>query len=375
MHMRVEKNQPLSRREFGALTLGALFLGARERLKGTPTARAFESFLELPVVEPALELLQQPAALAEAVRLYEAGQLDTTIPLGWIDTTQLYGDLPFYTGAGGTVLDAARSKRFPEGSPFNQVVEHATWATGFAAQRSDVAAPFVSPGLTQAEWTQLIFAVDTTVSIHRYPEIITYLVDAGVGVIGAIPTWVESDPGVDEKAIQAIADAFAYAQERNVLIVIPAGNRGIDMAAPPGGVRRVLHDLKLRYTNVVCAGGITIDGKRAQWEKKGSNYGKDFITFVTPILNRHVPAQWDQVVSGTTFATGDLTSCIQLIQAILGRDAMGKLPNYEIVLACMSETARYLGQNELYGHGLLQMKNALTAAQSADKMLAKRAEK
>lgn len=355
--------------------LGALFLGARELLSGTSAAHAVEGVPELPEVEPALELLQQPAALAEAVRLYEAGQLDTTIPLGWIDTTQLYGDLPFYIGAGGTILDINHSRRFPEGDPFNQVAQHATWATGFAAQRSDVAAPFVAPGLSQAEWTQLIFAVDTALSIHRYPEMITYLVDAGVGVIGAIPTWTDTDLGVDEKTIKAVATAFAYAQERNVLIVIPAGNRGIDMANPPDGSRRILHDLKLKHTNVVCAGGITIEGKRAEWEDKGSNYGQDFISFVTPIVNRHVPSEWNQVVSGTTFATGDLTSCIQLIQAIIGRDATGKLPDYGTVFACMSETAQFLGNSELHGHGLLQMKSALIAAQGARKLLAKRAEK
>ncbi|MBP7774879.1 S8 family serine peptidase [Candidatus Woesebacteria bacterium] len=374
--MKVESKRLFGRREvLRAMGLGALFFGAREMLRGIPAARAFEGIAETPSVEPALELLQQPAALAEAVRLYEADQLDTTIPVGWIDTTPLYVDLPLYYGAGGSIVDLEKSKRFPEGDPFNQVVQHATWATGFAAQRSDATAPFVSPGLSQAEWTQLIFAVDTTISIHRYPEIITYLVDAGVGVIGAIPTWTDNDLGVDEQTIAAVASAFAYAQERNVLIVIPAGNRGIDMAAPPDGARRILHDLKLKYTNVVCAGGVTIDCERAKWEERGSNYGQGFISLVTPILNRHVPAEWNQVVSGTTFATGDITSCIQLIQAIIGRDATGKLPNPETVFACMSETAHYLGKNELHGHGLLQMESALIAAQGAHKLLAKRAKK
>lgn len=372
--MKVESERLLGRREvLRTMGVGALFFGARDILRGIPAAHASERVAEFSTVEPALELLQQPAALAEAVCLYAAGQLDTTIPLGWIDTTQLYADLPFYTGARGTVLDVARSKRFPDGDPFNRVAQHATWATGFAAQRSDGATPFVSPGLSQAEWTQLIFAVDTAVSIHHYPEIIIYLVDAGVGVIGAIPTWTDADLGVDKKTIEAVARAFAHAQERNVLIVIPAGNRGIDMADPPDGARRILHDLKLKYTNVVCAGGITIDCKRATWENKGSNYGEGFISFVTPILNRHVPAEWDQVVSGTTFATGDLTSCIQLIQASIGRDAAGKLPNHETVLACMSETAQFLGKKELYGHGLLQMHTALAAAQNVRKLLAKRA--
>lgn len=372
--MGAERKGLFNRREFiKAAGLGVLFVGAREIFRGRP-AYAADVVPEVSPVEPALEMQQQPAALQEALRLYEAGLLDTTIPVGWIDTTQLYSELPFYSGLGGTIVDSARSKRFPEGDPFNQEAQHATWATGFAAQRSGEAS-FVSPGLSQAEWTQLIFTVDTAVSVHRYPEIITYLVDTGVGVIGAIPTWVEGDPGVNEASIAAIADAFAYAQERNVLIVIPAGNRGIDMAAPPDGARRILHDLKLRYSNVVCAGGVTVTGERAEWDDDGSNYGEDFISFVTPILNRRVPAQSKQWVSGTTFATGDLTSCIQLIQAIIGRDNKGKLPNYQTVLACMSETALSLGDRAVYGHGLLQMESALIGAQGVRKQLAESAEK
>lgn len=370
--MGVERKGLFNRREFiKAAGFAGLFLGAREIFKGRP-AYAAEAVPEVSPVEPALEMQQQPAALQEAMRLFEANLLDTSIPIGWIDTTPLFAELPYFTGDSGCVIDVDQSRAISEVDPFTSEVLHAAWALQFAVQASSVTPDsFLSPGLSQAEWTKIVCIPDNNSSLVAYAERIRRLVDSGVGVIGSMPTWTEAD-GVTDEDVVAVSEAFTYAAEHNVLIVLPAGNRGVDMANPPEGNRRILHDLKLQHPNVLCAGGISNTSELARWganNEKGSNYGKGFITVVSPILSRHVPEKWDQVADGTTFATGDLVGCIQLIQARIGRDANGALPDHARVAACITETAHGLGDRDQFGNGILQMYGALIAADGVRRML------
>lgn len=371
----------LSRRRLLELTaqvgVAGLIALLRSSLGGPSRVRAqeYRQTVEHPPAEKALELQQQPAALEYARNLYDLLQLDTSIPIGWIDVTPVCDSLPCFASTAGQVLDMERSQSFSGGSLTTDAAEHTTWALKFAAQDTRGTPSFVSPGLSQAEWTRIILAIDETVSIETYPDMITKLVDDGVGVIGSMPTWTDMDYGVSEDTVSAIADAYAYAQAHNVLIVIPSGNRGIDLASPPDGVHRVLHELKLQFSNVLCAGGVTDELEFPQWEAnglRGANYGLGYITCVSPIINRRVPARGPQVVSGTTFATGDLVSCIQTVQARIGRMPDGSLPDYQVVTACVTETAQYLGNPELFGNGLLQMHNALTVAGQARTLLRKK---
>ncbi len=373
--------QELSRRTFlelsAQVSFGTLIALVRTGLEGVRTAHALtkQERSYQPIAEKALELQQQPAALEYARNLYDTLQLDTSIPIGWIDVTPVCHTLPCFTGTSGQILDMQRSQSFSDGSVTTEAAEHTTWALQFAVQDCDNSSSFIKPGLSQAEWTNIILAIDETVSIEMYPQMITKLVDDGVGVIGSMPTWTELDHGVSEETVAAVADAYAYAQAHNVLIIIPSGNRGIDLASPPDGVKRILHELKQQFSNVLCAGGVSDELAIPLWQAnglRGSNYGLGYITCVSPIINRHVPARGPQVVSGTTFATGDMVSCIQAVQARIGRMPDGSLPDHRVVTACLTETTQYLGNPAYFGNGLLQMHNALRVAGQARTLLRKR---
>ncbi len=314
----------------------------------------------------AATVLQQPEALADALWLSEAELLDTSIPLGWIDTSPVWADHPAFWSGKNCVIDVARSKNAAGTSAFTGVAEHATWALQFAVQKTAAEKnTFLSAGLSQDAWTDVVFTCNPELSLTKYAALVRSLVDSSVGVIGSIPTWTTGDNGITTEAIALVREAYEYARSRNVIIVLPAGNRGIAIAAPPDGHERVLHELKRELSNVVCAGGVTDTLTVPTWNAggpRGSNYGEGYITVVSPIINRHVPAAGKQVISGTTFAAGDLTSCIQAVQARIGRDAAGNLPDHEKVISCITDTARTLGSPERFGSGLLQMQAALAAA-------------
>jgi thermitase len=148
---------------------------------------------------------------------------------------------------------------------------------------------FMSSKENQAE--MLSFAKDWERFVSRgIAESIRYLVDHKVRVINVSVALMKEGSGFSTDSWQTLEEAFAYAREEGVLIVLAAGNSGVLCEDYPGNP-----------DSVIVVGATRLDDRR--WEevvdikgskiKQGSNFGKR-LTVMAPMENLQVCVPHDQ---------------------------------------------------------------------------------
>lgn len=316
------------------------------------------------------EIIQQGKALELAKKLFEEGEIANTTHIGWVDMmpTAIHKAYP-------NVLNILSSKSFARsGRPFNNESGglHGTMALQFATQENTVG----KPGLSQNDWSEITFtnlfeagdygSSNTSQAVKNYVAAIQYLMDQGATVIGTMPTWRDSDFSDQIKLVEAykeIRAVFREAQDKNVMIVIPAGNANANLATARD--KRVLHEIAKEFDNVLVVGGVDENLDRAQWPRSngsmdGSNYGKGCIDIFSVATSRVVPVSTSAVAenqNGTTYCTGDVVSLIGVIQNIV-LTKTGELPNPTKVLQYMTETGQSLPKVDK-SSVLIQMENTI----------------
>lgn len=314
---------------------------------------------------------------------YLTGEPDDKGRVGWIDVTRITPHHPAFAEA----LDFVASRNF---SPENEDTSGDSIATA-SSKHANMALHFLTQigaggtaGLAQSDWAEGVFTTisdeattQTPDSLRRCAAAITYLVDSGVGVIGIIPTWHETQ--VDPSSMVEFLGALQYARMNNVFVVVAGGNMGVDLGSP-NLLRRPLHDVVNTgvYPNFWSMGGIDEAGQRAVWpttgignHQEGSNYGFNpetgvpYMSFVSLATDRLVPGTSEAGFlswRGTTFPTGEMAGAIAAVQAILGKDQQGRWPEIKFVMTFFTETSEVASDPQLARFGIPRYDRAVIAA-------------
>jgi hypothetical protein len=301
--------------------------------------------------------------------------------IGWIDSSPVNPEHDLF--AGTINYDLSRSfAHTAEGEgdfafATNAPSVHANMALQFATQLGTRGAA----GFCQSKWSEVVFTnlhendwafVDDQESLLRAAGALRHLIDSGAGVVGIIPTWRISQISKNAEGREALDEfynALFYASTKNVIIVVAGGNANADLSSVYD--LRIPHHKAKHFSNCLLIGGVNENGKRAEWGKGGSNYGVDpeikkpYMSFVTQATRRVVPSSGKHgctFQNGTTFATGELTAAIGMIQHIIGKDDNGSFPKIEKVLIYLTETAKQTSDKNLSKYGLPRYNTAFTAA-------------
>jgi serine protease len=173
------------------------------------------------------------------------------------------------------------------------------------------------------------------------------------------------------KDVPQLLDALKYARKRGVLVVVAAGNAGLDKVPYPGRASTVMavgavtqHGCLAEYSNfgrqidIVAPGG----GKDGEFSDEGCEplrpQGKG-ITQLSLIGETHTRLA-PTVRSGTSMASPQVAAAAG---AVIASGVLGRKPTPAKIQQLLQKTARDLGPkgyDKRYGHGLLDMGAATT---------------
>ncbi|WP_345017635.1 type VII secretion-associated serine protease mycosin [Streptomyces shaanxiensis] len=169
---------------------------------------------------------------------------------------------------------------------------------------------------------------------------IRYAVDHGASVIN-ISVSNHQDLPEDREAV-------AYALKRNVLIVVAAGNEGVNSI-----------DFPAKYPGVLTVGGVDDNG--VVWSKSNSGPEVLLTAPATRIVSASSPGNELRMGSGTSDSAALVSAAAALVRSKFPNLTAGQVANRLVKTAALPDSAQGLSlPDEKYGYGTIRPLAALT---------------